>query len=193
MSSREIILNKIKKNKPAKPVDSKSFEKENVISNKELLTLFIAKLEKSGAVVNFLNDDALQKELQLYATQENAVINLPTFHLKESKISQNSDQYQLNKIEFAILEAQIGVAENGALWIDEDALPHRAVPFITQNLILILPSDKLVLNMHEAYKVIDIAATGYGLFIAGPSKTADIEQSLVIGAHGAKSLRVILF
>lgn len=192
MSSREIILQKIKTNKPAIPVATKTYDQEINISNETLTASFISKLEKSGAIVNFLKHDALESELEIYAAQENMVIHLPAFNYIEKKISLTSGINQLNQISCAILEAQIGVAENGAIWIDEDALPHRAVPFITQDLILILSGERLVANMHEAYKVVDIASAGYGLFIAGPSKTADIEQSLVIGAHGAKSLRVIL-
>jgi len=56
----------------------------------------------------------------------------------------------------------------------------------------VLDSDQLVSNMHQAYQRIGKKTSGFGLFLAGPSKTADIEQSLVIGAHGAKSLRVVL-
>ncbi len=69
-------------------------------------------------------------------------------------------------------------------------MDYRAAPFITQHLVLALEADAIVWNMHQAYA--DLEAEGFGVFIAGPSKTADIEQSLVIGAHGARSLVVML-
>jgi len=46
--------------------------------------------------------------------------------------------------------------------------------------------------MHHAYDRIGDADYGFGLFLAGPSKTADIEQSLVLGAHGSRSMTVFL-
>ena len=90
------------------------------------------------------------------------------------------------------IQGTLGVAENGAIWLYEHHIINRLLPFICQHLVLILHKKDLVSTLHEAYQHIHIARDGYGVFLAGPSKTADIEQSLVIGAHGARSLVVYL-
>ena len=105
-------------------------------------------------------------------------------------IGQIEDPLQLAGVELAVLSAQVGVAENGAMWVSEKEAVHRVLPFITQHLILVLDRRDLVGTMHEAYRRIQVDRTGFGVFVAGPSKTADIEQSLVIGAHGPRSLVV---
>ena len=74
--------------------------------------------------------------------------------------------------------------------VADEKLPMRVLPFITKHLVLVLAKKNLVGYMHEAYQKID--KTDFGVFISGPSKTADIEQSLVIGAHGALSLSVFI-
>lgn len=102
------------------------------------------------------------------------------------------DPHALKDLNLAILEGQFGVAENGAIWLDDRQLPHRAIPFITEHLVIVLKKSRLFPTLHQAYEEIGNEFSGFGLFIAGPSKTADIEQSLVIGAHGAKSLRVVM-
>jgi L-lactate dehydrogenase complex protein LldG len=102
------------------------------------------------------------------------------------------DPHSLENVELAVLEAHFGVAENGACWITEDRMIERALPFITQNLALVIHKKDIVPTMHEAYQRIADAAYGFGTFIAGPSKTADIEQSLVLGAHGPRSMTVFL-
>ena len=89
-------------------------------------------------------------------------------------------------------KGELGVAENAAVWLSESQVVHRAAPFLAQHLALVLSRENIVWNMHQAYERIRIDSEGFGLFVAGPSKTADIEQSLVIGAHGPRSLTVFL-
>lgn len=100
--------------------------------------------------------------------------------------------HSFEDVELAILQAEIGVAENSALWLPESNVIQRVLPFIPQHLALVVSKNALVPTMHQAYDKIGAADYGYGVFIAGPSKTADIEQSLVLGAHGPRSLMVFL-
>ena len=106
---------------------------------------------------------------------------------------QNSDPHDLENVELFIMRAHFGVAENGAVWVTEDLMGQRVAPFICQNLAVVLDAKNIVPTMHEAYERIGTVDYGFGVFIAGPSKTADIEQSLVLGAHGSKSMVVFLF
>lgn len=46
--------------------------------------------------------------------------------------------------------------------------------------------------MHEAYSRTEKGGYDYGVFMSGPSKTADIEQALVFGAHGPIQVLVVL-
>lgn len=108
-----------------------------------------------------------------------------------------ADPHSLEDIDLAILRAHFGVAENGACWITEDLMIERAMPFICQHLALVMEKKNIVAVMNEAYSRIaglDASGSSYGFatFIAGPSKTADIEQSLVLGAHGPKTMMVFL-
>jgi len=79
-----------------------------------------------------------------------------------------------------------------AVWISENQFPIRVLPFVTNDLVIVLSKKELCLHMHDAYKRIANRERSFGLFISGPSKTADIEQCLVIGAQGAMSLTVVI-
>jgi L-lactate dehydrogenase complex protein LldG len=103
------------------------------------------------------------------------------------------DPHELEGIDIAIIAGEFGVAENGAVWVPGSTLgPHRAIFVVTQHLVLVVPAGQIVHNMHQAYDRIRLERPGFGIFISGPSKTADIEQALVIGAHGARSCTLFL-
>lgn len=106
--------------------------------------------------------------------------------------AQQPDQgpHSLENVDLAVLEGQLAVAENGATWLSEKEMGQRVLPFICQHLVLVISEKTIVATMHEAYDRLGRMTEGYGTFIAGPSKTADIEQSLVLGAHGPRSLTI---
>lgn len=107
-------------------------------------------------------------------------------------LSAIDDPHQLSSLDWTIVRGEFGVAENGAIWVDGATLPHRVMIFIAQYLAIVISRSQIVDQMHEAYARVGAPKPGFGIFVSGPSKTADIEQSLVIGAHGCRKLQVFL-
>lgn len=105
-------------------------------------------------------------------------------------VSSIGNPHEMESIDWAVLPGLLGVAENGAVWVTDESVCHRALYFIVQHLALVVPAHRIVHNLHEAYEHLMVGTSSLGVFISGPSKTADIEQSLVIGAHGPRSLTV---
>lgn len=190
MTSRELILERIRQNKPEqRPLPEQLSSQNKAGSQQELDMQFTKSVKKAGASVSeFTNSEEAAVYIEINFPN---AINLLGGMLKED-YDKNVSNDELEKTESVILEAQFGVAENGAVWVDETNFPNRLLPFITRQLVLVLDREKIVENMQEAYQNLDLQKTGFGLFISGPSKTADIEQSLVYGAHGARKVEVLL-
>lgn len=187
MSSREKILASIKANKPAfvdMPVIP-AFEADGSLERFKTVLLGIG-----GHAVEVDSKANCQEVINThYSDLKNVASRLVSATVE---IDARTSKDALEKVDLAVIEGEIGVAENGAIWVPEINMINRALPFITQHLVLVLAKQNVVANMHEAYKKLTTIGK-YGAFIAGPSKTADIEQALVIGAHGARSMMVILY
>lgn len=190
MSSKQAILLRIKQNKPAYIDLPERIGDFTIMPGTELKDNFIKSLIKVGAGVVELDNES--EVIDYIKTNHQEVID---FGEPEVWLKYTSD-YPINKLEkidTVILSGWFGVAENGAIWLDESKFPNRLLPFISQKLIIKLSKEDLVQDMHRAYQILNMEKSGFGVFISGPSKTADIEQSLVYGAHGAKEMLVILF
>ena len=101
------------------------------------------------------------------------------------------DIRQMESLDVGIVKGEIGVAENACVWVPQ-TVREKAMCFICEHLVILLSQESIVNNMHEAYKRITFNDYGYGCFISGPSKTADIAQVLVMGAQAARSVTVLL-
>ena len=193
MTSREQILGAIQANQPALlPLPDEFRFKTSYPDN---IAQFISVLASIGGLAIEVADyAAIERHLQqLFPELLDVVTTLPELtHLADVSLVHILDPHELASVNLAIIEGQLAVAENGSIWVDEQHLPHRALPMITQFLAVVIRQSAIVPNMHDAYDRIKVDRTGFGTFIAGPSKTADIEQSLVIGAHGARSLVVYI-
>ncbi|MDP5105022.1 MAG: lactate utilization protein [Polaribacter sp.] len=194
MGSRNQILEKIKSNKP-ELLDLPNIDISLFEENLDLIKEFTKKVEVVGGNIVTANSnediihqiekifpDSKVKFSNLENTQSFNTINLATLH----------KPHDLENLDLLVLESKLAVAENGSIWVSDNEIPVRVLPFIVQHLVLVLSAKDIVPYMHQAYDKLSNLDSDFGVFIAGPSKTADIEQSLVIGAHGALSLTIFL-
>lgn len=111
------------------------------------------------------------------------------------KADRNPDEVQtpqeLDGTDVSVVTGTIGCAENACIWVPQ-TMKQRAVCFICEYLVIIIDRKNIVNNMHEAYARIEMPEKGFGAFISGPSKTADIEQALVYGAQSFCGVTIIL-
>jgi L-lactate dehydrogenase complex protein LldG len=130
---------------------------------------------------------------ELFPDAREIASNLPELTIATRNPDTVGRARDLNGTDVGIIRGKFGVAENGCIWIPQ-AMKEKAVCFISENLIILLPKSQIVNNMHDAYRRIEFDETydGYGTFISGPSKTADIAQVLVMGAQAARSVTILL-
>ena len=127
-----------------------------------------------------------------YAAARKVVSLVPGVAKANVDLESVTDPHDLHDVDFCVLGAELGVAENGACWIVQHGGRNRAAAFLTQHLAVVVRAETLVHNLHEAYPRVRIPNPGFAMWLSGPSKTADIEQALVIGAHGARSCTVLV-
>jgi L-lactate dehydrogenase complex protein LldG len=201
-NAKEQILAAIRRNRPAAANLPALDGKWTCYANRR--EQFISVLESVGGRALCARDCAdLRRQLEqlpLYSEMQKIVSLVPGIDSRNFDWAATDTPHALADVDLAIVPGEFGVAENAAVWVTGGNLPYRVLYFLCQHLVLVIRSDRVVDHMHAAYERLAASESQgstapnrhFGVFISGPSKTADIEQSLVIGAHGPRSLIVCL-
>jgi L-lactate dehydrogenase complex protein LldG len=192
MSVKNDIINNIRRHSTAEyampDIDVKSVENgETPVAEFMEISRFVG----GEAIMLDAGEDINARIAALYPDAKTIASNLHEISIATCNPDDADDPHTFDGVELAIVKGEFGVAENGCVWIPQNVC-HKAIYFIAENLVIILDRNSIVRNMHEAYERVAEYDYGFGVFISGPSKTADIEQALVMGAHGAKSVTVML-
>ena len=200
MASKEDILKKYRANVREK-FDMPSLDDIKAITYSDPLVQFIRMSESVGGQVLEVAEGRDLNELirELFPDAKEIASNLSEITIATRNPDTVGRARDLNGTDVGIIRGKFGVAENGCIWIPQQ-MKEKAVCFISENLVILLPKSQIVNNMHEAYARLSKGGDdtaqfddyGYGTFISGPSKTADIAQVLVMGAQAARSVTVLL-
>lgn len=184
MSSRDKILAAVLQNQPTlSPLpDMTPFRGDNT----DLMDRYCAMVTYIGSALFRVASLAEVTTVirQNFDASQRTITTLPELSDSFELLSETADPRTLNDVHLAVIKAKLAVAENGAVWLTEQQMGQRIVPYICQHLAVVVMEDDIVPTLHEAYAQIGAGEYGFGAFIGGPSKTADIEQALVMGAHG---------
>jgi L-lactate dehydrogenase complex protein LldG len=190
MDSRERIVGRLK---AARVKNDRLPEAVITPPEKDALQKLTAVLQGiGGTVVMIARQEEIAEHLLTKFLPAGRWINLVSEVVIPKASAADNDPHMMENVQLAILGGTFAVAENGAVWLTSEAMGDRALPFICEHLALVVRQSNVVDTMRDAYARIGSSSYDFGTFIAGPSKTADIEQSLVLGAHGPKSLTLFL-
>ena len=201
MASKEDILKKYRANVRER-FDMPDLSDIKATTYPDPLLQFMNMTKSVGGNVIEVKDgqDINQLIRELFPDAKEIASNLPEITIATRNPDEVGRARDLNGTDVGVIRGQFGVAENACVWIPQ-TMKEKAVCFISENLIILLPKSQIVNNMHEAYARLatregcgadQFDEYGYGTFISGPSKTADIAQVLVMGAQAARSATVLL-
>jgi L-lactate dehydrogenase complex protein LldG len=188
--TRELILAEIRKNLPQQQVSHPGIP-VFPSPDRPLRLIFEEHLTKAGATAHPVGSpaEAEAKLTALYPSAKVVCSAVPEI-AGTRRVEDIYNPHELADVDVGVMRAQFGVAESGAVWVTQEDLIVTALGFLSQHLVVLLDSNDIVSQMHEAYRRVRLDETAYGCFMAGPSATADIEATLVHGAQGARSLNV---
>ena len=163
----------------------------NAIKYPDTVKQFIEMSKAVGGKVKCIKktDDVNQVIKELYPEAKVFASNVPGITIAQKNPDTVEEANDLNGTDVGILQGELGVAENGCIWVPQ-TMKEKAICFISEELVILLDKKNIVNNMHEGYKRIRVPELGYGCWISGPSKTADMNVSSNIrnSAIACKSL-----
>ena len=194
MSTKEEILSRYRRNMKVEGLyDMPDLDALQGVRYDDVVARFVDMSESVGGKVAALGtaDDVNELIRSIYPEAKVFASNLPEITIAQLNPDTVAEARELNGTDVGIVRGTVGVAENGCVWIPQ-TMKERAVCFISEYLVILLSRKDIVANMHEAYRRISFTDYGYGTFISGPSKTADIAPALVMGAQAARGVTVVL-
>ncbi|WP_027327210.1 LutC/YkgG family protein [Helicobacter pametensis] len=154
----------------------------------------IQEAEISQTLHNIFQDEQISQVLIPPSLQKRFDFSIPTL-IYDRPMEEIKDE--LFSVPCGIVEADYGISNLGVVALTSSHIQPRLLSLITQHCIILLQKERILGNLAQALTEIKkhhpMILPSNILFIAGPSRTADIELQVVFGVHGPQKVYVILY
>jgi len=148
--------------------------------------------ESEDEFISFLQSCILEKDWPVMFCYDEKLQML----LKQGGIPFESDPEKFTDIKLGITRCEYLIARLGTVMVSSHVSPGRRMTVFPEIHIVVGYSSQLVPDLKDALKNMrrkyENNFPSLISLITGPSRTADIEKTLVLGAHGPKELYVFL-
>jgi len=190
MSSRDDILARVRKNHPA-PLPLPAIPTFDTDIGSPLERFKAALLRMGGKVADPPADGDLDKLIGRLFPDAKVICSATPEVAGTRPLSDARKPAELDDVDVGVVRAGYGVAETGSVWLTEAEFRVNTLGFLAQHLVVLLDPSRIVANLHHAYRERAQFDARYGVFMTGPSATADIEGVLIHGAQGIRTLTVV--
>ena len=190
MSSRDDILARVRKNQPApQPLPTVPMFDADIGAPLECFKTALIRM--GGKFVDAPADGDLDTLIGRQFPDAKVICSATPEVVGNRPLGDARTPADLNDVDIGVVRAVYGVAETGSVWLTEAQFKVNALGFLAQHLVVLLDPAKIVGNLHHAYRERANFDSRYGVFMTGPSATADIEGVLIHGAQGIRTLTVV--
>jgi len=190
MSSRDDILARVRKNQPA-PQALPAVPTFDVDIGSPLERFKAAVIRMGGKVADAPSDGDLTALIGRLFPDAKVVCSATSDVVGNRPLGDVRKPADLDDVDVGVVRAVYGVAETGSVWLTEAEFKVNTLGFLAQHLVVLLDPAKIVANLHHAYRERAHFDARYGVFMTGPSATADIEGVLIHGAQGIRTLTIV--
>lgn len=190
MSSRNIILNRIRMVSGAEPIQVPTVPFFHQTET-DLTVKFKKTFVEMGGELLENNDENPLASVQKKLSEAKKVCSVIPEVKGNYEITKQTPPNSLHDVDYAVVRASFGVAETGSICLTEADLVVSTLGYLSQHLVVLLDPTQIVENLHDAYARPEWKKYHYAALHSGPSATADIEGVLIRGAQGVRSLSLL--
>jgi len=191
MTSRDYILDRVRRNQPAPLPLPETPTFDRPASTSLQITFGAALARMGGTVAEAPAEQSLDAFIRERFPQARVICSAVPEVEGTRSIGSVRHPADLEDVDVGVVRGVFGVAETGSVWLSEREFVINALGFLSQHLVVLLDPRAIVPNLHHAYRHRGFFDASYAVLMTGPSATADIEGVLIRGAQGIRTFTVV--